>query len=299
MGSLVAFEAAARLGSFAAAASELGVSQAAISQQVRALESYLQCALFERSRQRVQATATGLELGRQLTRRLGSIADTLERLRRPSAAASTVVLSASSAFCHYWLAPRLRRLRQALPGISLRLVARDPYVDLESEEVDIAIRYGGGHWRRLTAMPFFEEAVVPVCSRTYLAGTGLPRRPADYRRHTLLHYDSLNANWLSWNDWFAAAGLPPARIETTLSFSSYQDVLEAALAGVGIAIGWRRIVGRLLADGKLIALSDQPLRPRDRYWLVTPRWREASRAAQKLREWLRAEAVAEPLWPPT
>ncbi|HET7408759.1 MAG TPA: LysR family transcriptional regulator, partial [Paracoccaceae bacterium] len=198
MTSLVVFEAAARQGSFTRAAGELGITQAAVSRQVQALEQSLGLQLFRRLHRSIELTAHGQSLSRSMSEALGSIAGTVQSLTEHGRPAELVV-SASVAFSHFWIMPNISDFRGANPDVKLKIVAQDGAVNLLREDVDVAIRYGDGNWPDGKAIPLFNDDVFPVCSPGYLARRGSPDCVADLARHSLIANDSLDSSWMGWD----------------------------------------------------------------------------------------------------
>ena len=290
---LVTFEAAARHLNFTRAAEELGVSQAAVSRQVKSLEANLGVSLFLRAARRVRLTAEGRRLYDAVATGLTHIAEVSGDLRRQGEVAG-VAVAASTAFTSMWLMGRVGSFRADHPEIALRLVAVDPYVDPLSAGVDLAIRYGDGDWPGLDTLRLFDDLVMPVSSPGYLAGKPALDDPADLAAHTLLHQDDIEPDWVSWRDWLSAFGitLPPAR--GGLSFNSYANVIQAALDGQGIAIGWVRLVDGPLRRGALVRPIPHVSRSDQAHHVIVPRNRQLGPEAAQFRDWLMATAAGEP-----
>jgi len=168
LGALVTFEAAARLGGFTAAAKEIGVTQAAVSRQVRALEDDLGARLFMRAHRRVELTAAGSVLALAVGQSLERIAETVDVIRQPEASVSLTV-SATLAFSHFWLLPRLSSLLADHPEIKLRVLSQDLPVDLRDGTVDVALRYGRPPYRDGEVAASMSDEIFPVCSPSMLA----------------------------------------------------------------------------------------------------------------------------------
>jgi LysR family glycine cleavage system transcriptional activator len=200
LNSLVAFEAAGRLESFTAAGRELSLTQAAISRQIQQLEGDLGVLLFSRSRRGMRLTPEGDILYRAVAAGLSSIADTATTLRQQQGRRN-VTIGASLGFSTFWLLPRLPGFRSANPSIDLRLVASDALGDLAEERIDMAVRYGDGHWPALNATRMFGGEMFPVVSPALLKGRKLPLSLDDFRALPLLEYESPDPRWLSWEDW--------------------------------------------------------------------------------------------------
>lgn len=285
---LRAFEAAARLGSFAQAAVELNVTAAAISQQVRALEVDIGVALFVRAGRRVTLTDAGRAYAPGLADGFALIQAATAAARGGLRPKSTLRISVLPSFAFGWLNVRLPDFRQRNPDIDL-LIDANPYnVDVRRGEADIAIRYGAGVTEDgLHVEIFLEEDVFPVCSPALLNGPKPLRRLKDLAEHTLIHdlFTHPGEAWNRWKSWFALAGIhsPPP------SGPSYTDTIlinQAAIQGQGIAIGRSALVDEALTQGLLVR-PFEVVRPADySYWLVMTPSTANSLAAIAFRDWL-------------
>lgn len=287
-GSLVAFEAAARHLSITQAANELGLTQAAVSRKIRGLEENLGVALFRRLHRAIRLTPDGERLYAAVSSSLSHIAQTADDLRR-SGGYSEVSLSTSMAFATFWLMPRIPRFRAAHPDIELRITAFDPYVDPASEGVDAAIRYGDGSWPGLECTRLFDEEIFPVCSPAYHAARPDFDSLASLPGQTLLHLDVAYHDWVDWGTWFRALDMEPPPRRRGLQFNTYTILIQAAVAGAGVALGWRHLVDDFLEAGVLVRPIETSLRSRGAYYLVRPEGSEASAEAGCLVDWIMAE----------
>jgi len=291
---LVAFESAARHRNFTHAAEELGVSQAAVSRQIRNLEDNLGVSLFRRGSRPLGLTGEGERLFGTVTDGLRGIAEVAMDLRRQQGGAETVTVAASVALTSLWLMPRVSGFREHRPVSVLRLLAADPFTDPLQSEVDFSVRFGTGRWPGLEAVKLFDDLVVPVASPDYVARHGAPRRPADLVDHELLHTDDVDRTWLPWSAWFADHGIAlPRRDPDALIFNAYPNLIQAAIDGQGVALGWVHLVRRPLERGELLRLTGDVLKPREVQYLTWRASRDLTPAAQAFRDWIVAEARAE------
>ena len=290
LGTLLAFEAAARHLSFTTAAGELGVSQAAVSRQIRTLEDHLETPLFRRLHREVRLTLEGERLQAAVTMSLGHIAETADTLRRQSGPGAVSVCT-TIAFSAFWLMPRIESFREARPDIELKLVAAEHLVDLVAEDIDLGVRYGDGLWPDVTAELLFQDEVFPVCSPAYLEANPNLATPDDLLETRLLHQDVTDPSWLSWEAWLGQHGVALPRSLPGPSFNNYVIVMQAAQAGQGIALGWGRFVGPMLESGTLVPVLDTRLRTKDAFHLVSPRRETQSAEALAFRDWLLAQAA--------
>ncbi|HTH17393.1 MAG TPA: transcriptional regulator GcvA [Magnetospirillum sp.] len=286
--SLRAFEAAARHLSFARAADELHVTPAAISQQVKILEQFLGVALFRRGAQLslTEAAANALPL---VSDSFDLMERAVERLRQ-GRDGGPLVVSASPSFAARWLIPRMARFQERHPDIDLRLSASIRLVDFDTEDVDVAIRYGGGRYPGLHVERLKAEEVVPVAN-PHLAKR--LKQPADLLEVGLLHNASLDwdTTFPTWPGWLANAGvMVPPEVQAR-RFDDFNLVLQAVLAGLGVALMWRTLVTDELADGRLVALFPaQPLV--NAYHLVCPPKYLDNPKVAAFRAWVREEVEA-------
>lgn len=296
LGALVVFEAAARRQSFTRAAEDMGVTQAAVSRQIRALEDALGLSLFERTHRGIALTAQGRLLSATMSESLGQIAATVDRIAE-GARREELTVAATVAFARFWLLPRLAQYREANPGTRLVLLAQDSDADLSRDDADAAIRYGGGGWKDGRVSVLFTDSVYPVCSPGYLAARSAPTCVDDLRDHALISAHPRRADWLDWEGWFAAFGLAGSRFDTPLTCNSYVDAVQAAMVGEGIALGWHRLVAPLVAEGSLIRVTPEIWQTREGYHLILDRQRRQRPAVQRFVGWLRTAAaeVAPPL----
>ena len=282
---LQAFEAAARHLSFARAADELGVTPAAVSQQIKQLEDGLGLALFLRG-PRLTLTRPAAAVAEEVSDAFDRLAGAVARLV-PDAPGRLLVVSAPPAFASRWLVPRLGRFQARHPDLDLHLSATLRLVDLDREGVDVAIRYGSGRYPGLMVERLRLEEVVAVAVPRLAAQ--LPHI-GELARSTLLVNDSMgwDVNFPSWAGWLAEMGAAPAEPLRLRPFGDASLVIEAALAGLGAALMWRTLVADELSSGRLVALF--PGRPlASAYHLVCRPNRKDSPAIRAFRDWISDE----------
>jgi LysR family glycine cleavage system transcriptional activator len=282
---LQALEAAARHLSFARAAKELHVTPAAISQQIKLLEGHIGQPLFERS------PALRLSAGAQaVVRPLRDALDLLELVSRQLKLSRTerpLVVSLTPSFAARWLIPRLERFGARNPDIELRLLATTRVVDFETEEVDLAVRFGSVRYPGLHAERLLAEWAIVIAHPRLAASL---HQPSDLLGSTLLHnsfvgWDPTAPDWPTWLRNAGVASQVPLRIRT---FDDANLVIEAALAGLGVALVQRTLVSEELASGRMIALfQEQPLA--NAYHLVCPPAHLAQPRVAAFRQWLLEE----------
>jgi DNA-binding transcriptional LysR family regulator len=288
LSALATFEAAARHRSFTLAAAELGVSQAAVSRQVRALEEDIGMPLFVRHHRRVEPTHAGLVLSGSVTSGFEQIADTIAGLRQ-SHSASAVTIGATLAMSHFWLLPRLTSFRQAHPQVQLRLISQDEGFDLRRGDAQIVIRYGRPPFAGARVVASLADQIFPVCSPGFRDGLGPLDPDAALFSLPLIATDWPDPGWETWGGWAAAAGLPRAVPRAGLRFTHYTDTIYAAMAGEGVALGWGRLLSGPLGDGRLVRLGTRCVPAGPVYHVLVADDRVPGPAAALALDWLAAE----------
>jgi LysR family transcriptional regulator, glycine cleavage system transcriptional activator len=286
---LRAFEAAARHLSFTRAAAELNVTQTAISHQIRRLEEQLGLRLFLRRNRALELTPAGQSYLPAVRAAFADLRQATERLRRRDRDEQLVV-STTASLAAKWLLPRVGTFQEAHPGIEVRLTASTHLVDFRREEVDMAVRYGRGHWPGLRADWLMAEDIFPVCSPALLAGRKPLRRPEDLAEHTLLHATISREDWQLW---LTAAGLPTAiASKRGLSFDQSFMAIEAAVDGLGVALGRTPVVEADIAAGRLVIPFDLALPAEAGYYIVAPEETAQSPKITLFRDWLLASVTS-------
>ena len=284
LNALRAFEAAARHLSFTKAADELNVTQAAISHQVKALEERLGVVLFRRLNRALLLTDAGQGFLPPLREAFDRMAAATERLRVDDSR-GVLTLTTLPSIAARWLVPRLGRFREAHPDIDLRIDASQHLTDFVRENVDIALRYGGGEWDGMRADRLMTEDFFPVCSPRLLDLDPPLREPADILHHTLLHDNSPT----DWTMWFLAAGIEGGDPTRGPAFTDSSLVLQAAAEGQGVALGRGVLAAADLEAGRLVRPFDLSLEAKYAYYLVCPRATAESPKIASFRAWLLAE----------
>ena len=277
------FEAAARLGSFTRAADELGVSQAAVSWQVKALEQRLGQALFRRLPREVVLTSAGERLARACTEAMGVLRTALADLT--DAGQGILAISTLQSLASQWLAQRLGSFQLAHPQIAVRLETDGRLVDLTRENVDVAIRSGSGDWPGLAADYLFSAGQAPLCTPEVKARHGI-ERPEDVVGAPRIGADD------DWAVWFASAGVTEAPGPSGPRLIADLQTVEvgAALFGHGVALGAPTLFRQEIASGRLVQLFEAPADARG-YWLVYAKDRRRSPKIAAFREWLLARVA--------
>lgn len=289
--SLVAFEATARHLSFRDAARELKVTPAALSRQVRILEDDLGCRLFERLHRAIRLTADGLRLRQAVAAGLGSIATCVGELRAAERG-NQVTIGSTFAFAMLWLLPRLQRFTLSRPDIDLRYVVSDTFHDPAQADVDILVRYGAGNWPGFSCHKLFDDELIAVCSKDYLQRHPGLKRPADLLTQRLIHLENVDPTWEDWGTWFADHGINDPSLARGQRVNSYIIALQAAVDGLGIALGWRRLIEGYLRQGLLVPAIEARMRSTGAYYQLLRDGRPIGTQTEHLRRWIDKEATA-------
>lgn len=281
LNALKAFEAAGRHGSFTRAAEERRVTHGAVSRHVQGLEAWLGLSLFERHNRRVVLT----EAGRSYLAEIGAALDriALATTRQvESGRPSLLRVNALATFTLRWLIPRLSAFQVANPAIEVRLTTSNVPLANVIEPFDVAIRGGPDLRRDHLAEPFLSERRIPVCSPALLQRLPLDA-PAQLRNHTLLHAATLPQ---VWPDWLQAAGVPDLVPQASVTLEHFYLTLQAALDGLGVAMGPERLVADDIAAGRLTRPFAGPALPARSYYTYVPELRADDPSVRAFRDWL-------------
>jgi putative choline sulfate-utilization transcription factor len=288
VGWLRIFDAVGRLGSLTKAAQELGLSQPAVTYQVRRIEEQLGVALFHRSQGGSRLTEAGETLYRAVDSGLGRIDEAARDIRRRARAPALRIFT-DYGFAAFWLMPRVADFRRMHPGVEVHIVASQALGEGLEGEADAAVLFGRQDDFPPDARLLMPERVLPVCNPGFLARFGPFDEPAALARAPLLHLDTIGKpRWLTWTTWLAAQGVAREPAQGDLGLNTYGFVIQAALAEQGIALGWMGLVDAFLANGTLVAVGPEVRRMDFGYWLASSR--PMTGAAQALADWLLAQA---------
>ncbi|MBQ0942855.1 LysR family transcriptional regulator [Ideonella sp. 4Y16] len=285
---LHAFAAASRHLNFTRAADELCVTQAAVSHQIKALEAQIGQRLFLRTARGLQLSDEGARLA-PLVQQAFALLDKAVQLLDERSPPERLTVAVVGTYAQGWLLERLPQFQAEHPHIELRLQTHNNKLDLATETIDAAIRFGDGAWRSTHAVPLQAAPLTPLCAPALAATLA---RPADLRRCTLLR----SYRTEDWPAWSRAAGLEPLNARGP-QFDSSVLMVQAALLGSGVALAPAAMFPRELAEGRLV----QPFGVAvdvGRYWLTRPLGREPSAALRAFEAWLQAEAVRDGAQPP-
>jgi len=282
---LAAFEAAARTGSITQAASELSLTQSAVSRQIRALEGQLGVELFVREKQKIRLTLGGQVYAREIRDALGKISNaSLNLLANP--AGGTLTLAVPPTFGARWLVPRVPRFLARHPQVSLNILSRLTQFDFGQDVIDAAIYFGAPQWTGVEMELLRGEAVIPVCAPELAARHGFCA-PADIRKAPLLH---LTTRPDAWEHWMRRYGVDDRAVRGML-FDQFSTLFEAAAAGLGVALLPDFLFEEELREGRIVEALPLPHRGDDAYYLCWPQDRDAHRPLALFRDWLLEETA--------
>ncbi|MEL7027885.1 MAG: transcriptional regulator GcvA [Pseudomonadota bacterium] len=288
LNALRAFEAAARHLSFTKAAEELNVTPGAISQQVKALEDFVGAPVFRRHKRALLLTdeaQASLPVLREAFDKLAEAAGALAQ----SDQGGRLAVSVAPSFAAKWLVPRIDDFHERHPDIEVWISADMDVVDFAKDEVDMAIRYGGGQYPHLRVERLLSEKVIPVCSPSLLIGDHPLKTPEDLRQHTLLHDGSPDndESCPTWPMWLKAAGVDGVDASRGPRFNQSSLVIEAAVAGKGVALAKSQLAVADLEAARLAIPFDMSVPIHFAYYLVCPEAKAKLPQVATFMDWLR------------
>jgi LysR family glycine cleavage system transcriptional activator len=293
-GYLRAFEAVARHLNFRAAAEELSLTQSAVSRQIQSLEDEVGVSLFLRHTRAVELTGAGAQLLRASLPAIERI-DSAVRMIRQSAGRKSVAISTWASFASMWMIPRLEAFQQLHPDIDIRIDATDAAVDLETTDVDLALRYSAPGALVAGGQRLFGEQLTIVASPWLLKSAKPLKKPQDLAQFALIEasdtHRTQNLQLLSWRRWFSAHEVPDLEPKRWLYFNYAHQIVQAALTGQGVALARLPLVADSLASGDLVEVLpkhrlDSPLA----YWLMVGQRNKDRPEIKAFVVWLMAQA---------
>lgn len=283
---LLVFEAAARHLGFTAAARELGTTQSAVSQQIRNLEQSLGLQLFVRVYRGVVLTRSGEALYQAVQEGFRGIVSTLEELQQ-SRQHQSLNVATDFALAAYWLMPRLPRFRAIHPEVDVRVITAQNQQAFQSQDVDVILSFAAEPPRQRPLRRLFEECVFPVCSPGFLADNGPISDLPDLMRQPLLRLsDEGAAGWQTWDSLLRAQGWTEPVPEPVLIFDNYTLLVQAAIAGQGVGIGWGTLLDDVIEHQLLVPLTSFSVASDGGYYLLEPRPQERSNAKTHFIDWV-------------
>lgn len=281
---LRAFEAVARHLSFSHAAEELNVTHAAVSQQIKALETWLGLKLFDRRGRRTSLTEAGRSYQNAVGHGFDIIHEATQYLRQ-SEEERPVEITTTTAFASRWLIPRLRSFQEQHPQIRLKMMPGNDLVDFERDNVDIGIRYGSGDWPDLKSEPLVGGELVPVCSPILLDNGPSLESPADLKNHIIIH----DMDFAEWEHWLEMMEVDGVKVEKGLVYSMSGFGYEAAIQGQGVYMGVYNLIRDDLREGRLVMPFGPALLHKGGYHIVSRRGSTDRPSVAAFRSWLKTE----------
>lgn len=255
---LLAVEATARLRSFTKAGEELNTSQSAVSHAVTQAEEFLDTKLFDRSARPIIVTPEGGDYVASLSLCLAQMASDAQALRQRRQE-NVLTISCNLANGNYWLLPRLKTFHEAFPDIQVNMVTTFHGLASFDSGIDVAIRFGSGAWPDCEAHLLFREQILPVASPAYISKAPAISAPADLLKHTLLHARAMERSWYDWPQWFEHFSVASAVNLPGPSFDNHLLMMQAAISGRGVALGWIGTAIDFLREGHLKPVLHTPV----------------------------------------
>ncbi len=237
-------------------------------------------------------TEDGEQLFRIVAESLQNISVETEKLRKKSIV-NQLHIETDMGFATYWLLPRLDALQKMIPEVDVQISTSPNEFKLRESHADLAILFGDGHWPGCHSEKLFPELVVPVCSPQYIKEHGNIQTPAQLQNCLLLNLpDTKPSRWLTWHDWFLANGVNIKKHEKSVTFNAYSLVIQAALRGKGVALGWLPLVNDLLERGELVLATGRSVTTERGYYLVEQNNKPSLATHEKVKNWIVTEAFA-------
>ena len=285
---LIAFEAAARLSSFALAARELNVTAPAVSQQIRSLETSLGVSLFQRGHRSVQLTDRGRLFQNSVSIALTHLANAADEVRIDENFQQLQIVTDTS-IASMWLVPGLQRFESCHPECTARLITTDVQAELLNSDFQIAIVHGQGNWVGYDSVLLFEEEVFPVCTPGYLDRFPTGLKFEDIPLTDLLDLEYEQWHWMNWAIWLTETGLRLPDTPRKMKMNNYPLIIDAACNGAGLALGWKHLVDDHLANGTLVRPFSETVKTQNGYYMIWPFNTEMAPIAAAFHDWTLAE----------
>ncbi|MBE2277140.1 MAG: LysR family transcriptional regulator [Rhodobacteraceae bacterium] len=282
---LLAVEATARLGGFSKAATELNVTQSAVSHLVGQAERFLGTTLFERQRRPATLTPEGRRYVASLVPALNAMQAEGRRLQQMKRA-NTLTISCNLAYSIFWLLPRTKLFHEENPDITVNIVTAFQGLPELTDDVDLSIRFGRGGWPGCHSEFLFREVIGPVASPGYLAGKPPISEPGDLLKHELLHALAEDRSWYDWHQWFDHHAIQHPPNLPGPHFDNHLVMMQAATAGAGVALGWIGTASELVRLGQLVELLPGKIDAKGSVFLVQRSDRPRTDACVRFSRWL-------------
>lgn len=288
---LQAFEAAARHLSFTRAAAELCLTQSAISRQIKHLEDRIGQPLFLRSMNRLTLTVLGAEYATAIRKVLADAETATIALMAYGGRGPLLSLASLPTFGSRWLVPRLPEFVAKHPSVQLNISTYIEPFDFQGSDVDVAIHFGTQAWPGAVCHRLMSEVAVPVCAPSLIGSCARQVDADGLTRYPLLQHATRP---MAWSDWFAEAGVTNRSALNGIRFDHLYMMIQAAIAGLGIALLPQFLIEREIASGELVVIAGHCLRSKGAYWLVYPESKSNLPAVMLFRHWLMESACVAP-----
>ncbi len=266
---LKAFDAVARHSSITQAATEENISQSAISQSISQLEDMLRTRLLDRSLRPATLTEQGKAFHRVVSEAFGRVALEVDELRATSRSTkNTITISCNLGFATYWLMPRLSEYSLLYPQTTLNVMTTYQGDTKLNPSVDVALRFGNNQWSDAVGELLFQEVLIPTCSQNFLQRHGPINDLKSIAEKNFIHVDATDPCWPDWTTYFDNLGVKSPSLSKGSHFSNYIQAVQATLAGDGIMLGWRSVVGDLISSQQLTTAVDTQVKLSSGYYIL-------------------------------
>jgi LysR family transcriptional regulator, glycine cleavage system transcriptional activator len=280
---------------FTRAADELGLTPAAVSFQIKEIEDQIGVKLFTRTSRTIRLTEAGMLLCDASGEALDLMTRAVSRAHKAARGTAQLKVTVDPQFATKWLMRRVEGFRKLHPEIELRFDIAYEVRDFDTDDIDVAVRFGAGKYQGLTANRLFTNVIVPVCSPRLLQSGKPLKEPRDLLQHTLAHIEWSRAGvtWPNWDMWMAAAGVDDYDDSNTLVFATSASAIDAAMAGDAVALADFAMVANDLSEGRLVRPFDLSIKvPAEyAYFLVYPDASAADPRIVAFRDWMLGEAA--------
>lgn len=293
LNALRAFEASARHRSFSRAAEELNVTPAAISHQIKGLEEFLAAKLFIRAKRTLMLTAAGQSLLPGVRKGFAAFDEAMEEFGLFDETGMLTV-AVTPSFAAKWLVHRIEHFNRAYPDVDIRMTTSMNLSDYARDGIEIGVRYGKGEYEGMVSEHLLSTEIIPVCSPRLLSGSRNLESPPDLAGFTLLHDDSHRHEEMypDWAMWLHAVGATEVDPSHGLRFDTAGETQNAAIEGVGVALGRTTLVSDDIEAGRLVRLFDLVLPSDFAYWIVYTDTSIKRPKVKAFRDWLKSEGAA-------
>lgn len=283
---LLAFDASADLGSFSKASQLMNISESAISRKVKLLEHHFEKSFFRRKERSIELTAQGEQFYRDIAPLLSQLRVIADALQAENQTRS-ITIAATNSVAGLWLMPRLPLFNDLQKELKITLVSSDNDDECLGHDVDLTILRGDGHWPGYKAKLLFGETIFPVCSPLYFEKNPSISDIQAFSNHSLIGVASRHTEWMNWSTWISNILNKTSRVDHAVLLNTYPLSIEAAVSGLGIALGWGHLLDHLIEEGKLVRpLEDVSVRTEFGYYLLKKEHVKGFKERDRVESWL-------------